>query len=38
MDKELLGLMLGVLLVSVTYVGVAYLVITKCLEIKERWD
>jgi hypothetical protein len=38
MDKELLGLLLGVPLVSIAYVCAAYLVVNRYLEIKKGWD
>lgn len=38
MDKELLGLLLSVPLVSVAYMGAAYLVVNKYLEIKKGRD
>tara|TARA_B110000977_G_scaffold25237_1_gene31013 strand:+ start:26187 stop:26315 length:129 start_codon:yes stop_codon:yes gene_type:complete len=38
MTKELLGLLLSVPLVSVAYIGAAYLVVTRYLEIKKGRD
>ena len=38
MDKELLGLLLSVPLVSVAYIGATYLVVHMYLEVKKRWD